>query len=137
MGSADWAEATARAFAMLVQEACAEVPKPEWWNDEELKALSARVVQVAPNDMHAHSMRGAVLCGLHHDWEVGHRSAGELEEAATHYDRAAALSTAPGGDSRLRQSRGHCPQRAGRDHVKRGLVTRAAQSSRQLRILEV
>ena len=24
--------------------------KPEWWNDEELKALSARVVRAAPDD---------------------------------------------------------------------------------------
>ena len=40
-----WAQATALAFGMLVQEACDEVAKPEWWSDEELKALSARVVR--------------------------------------------------------------------------------------------
>ena len=95
MGSVGWAVATAAAFDKLMLKGCAEVAKPEWWSDEELKALSASVVQVAPNEVHAHSMRGAVLCGLHHDWEVGHRSAAELEEAATHYDRAAALSTPP------------------------------------------
>ena len=44
VGSEDWAEATAEAFDTLRQEECAEVAKPEWWNDEELKALSARVV---------------------------------------------------------------------------------------------
>ena len=48
--SHDWAAATAAAFSMLAQEACAEVAKPEWWNDEELKALSARVVRAAPNE---------------------------------------------------------------------------------------
>ena len=45
VGSEDWAETTARAFSMLAQEACAEVAKPEWWNDEGLKALSARGVR--------------------------------------------------------------------------------------------
>ena len=31
--------------------------KPEWWNDEELKALSARVVRAAPDDGGANDMR--------------------------------------------------------------------------------
>ena len=30
---------------MLIQEDCAEVAKPEWWNDKGLKAQSARVVR--------------------------------------------------------------------------------------------
>jgi hypothetical protein len=51
VGSERWAQATARAFSTLTQEACAEVAKPEWWNDEELKALSARVVRAAPDDV--------------------------------------------------------------------------------------
>ena len=50
VGSVGWAQATATAFNMLIQEPCAEVAKPEWWNDEELKALSARVVRAAPDD---------------------------------------------------------------------------------------
>ena len=37
--------------------------KPEWWNDEGLKALSARVVRMTPDDLGAHHMRGLVLCG--------------------------------------------------------------------------
>jgi hypothetical protein len=36
VSSEAWAKATAVAFDMLRQEACAEVAKPEWWNDEEL-----------------------------------------------------------------------------------------------------
>ena len=40
--------ATAQTFIMLAQETCAEVAKPEWWSDEGLKALSARVVRAAP-----------------------------------------------------------------------------------------
>ena len=53
MGSEDWAEATAAAFLMLAQEVCVEVAKPEWWHDEGLKALSARVVRAAPDDVPA------------------------------------------------------------------------------------
>ena len=49
VGSEDWAEATAAAFDLLKLEECAEVAKPEWWSDEGLKALSARVVRAAPN----------------------------------------------------------------------------------------
>ena len=50
-----------QAFNALVQEACAEVAKPGWWNDEGLKALSASVVRAAPDDAQAHQMRAAVL----------------------------------------------------------------------------
>ena len=63
MGSEGWADATAWVFNMLTKEACAEVAKPEWWNDEELKALSARVVRAAPGDWPANQMRAIVLCG--------------------------------------------------------------------------
>ena len=71
--------------------------KPEWWNDEGLKALSAWVVRVAPNVTRTHSMRADVLSGSIHGgvWGVGPRSAAELKEAAVHYDRSAALSNAP------------------------------------------
>jgi hypothetical protein len=71
------------------------VAKPEWWNDEELKALSARVVRAAPDELEAHKMRAAVLSGLGDKWDAGPRSAAELTEAATHFDRAAALCPAP------------------------------------------
>ena len=80
---------------MLSQEVCAEVAKPEWWDDEGLKALSARVVRAAPDVTQAHQMRALVLIGQHGAWEAGPRSAAELREAATHYERAAALSPAP------------------------------------------
>ena len=89
------AEATAQAFNALVQEACAEVAKPEWWNDEGLKALSARVVRAAPDDAQVNQMRAIVLSGRSAAWEAEPRSAAELKEAATHYERAAALCPAP------------------------------------------
>ena len=96
VGPEDWAEATALAFESLMQEECDEVVKPEWWNDEELKALSARVVRAAPNDARAHSMRADVLSEMGGGaWEADPRSAAELKEAAALFDRSAALSNAP------------------------------------------
>ena len=90
-----WAMATAWAFSMLARKECAEVAKPEWWNDEELKVLSARVVGATPNDWTGYQMRAIVLRGRCAAWAAGSRSAAELKEAATHYDRAAALHPAP------------------------------------------
>eukprot|EP00964_Phaeocystis_antarctica_P039121 scaffold22374_cov48-Phaeocystis_antarctica.AAC.1 len=101
VGSENWAVATAAAFTMLSQDVCAEVAKPEWWNDEGLKALSARLVRLALNDGQTHEMRADVLDGRNGAWEVGPRSAAELKEAATHYDRAAALHPAPAAKADL------------------------------------
>jgi len=112
VGSEDWAAATAAAFKMLGQEACAEVAKPEWWNDEELKALSARVVRAAPDDMQANEMRAMVLCGQLAAWEAGPRSAAELKEAATHFERAAALHPAPAGKAQLAGNAAWCRAKA-------------------------
>ena len=96
VGSEDWAEATAHAVEMLQREECSEVAKPEWWNDQGLKALSARVVRAAPNEEVAILMRAVVLSGAGgFAWEAGRRSAAELKEAAAHYERAVALSNAP------------------------------------------
>ena len=72
-----------------------EVAKPEWWNDEGLKALSARVGRAAPNDAAANLMRAEVLSGLADAWEARPRSAAELMNAAAHYDRAVAIDPAP------------------------------------------
>ena len=95
VGSEHWAQATAAAFDMLRLKVCSEVAKPEWWNDEGLKTLSARVVTLAPNEVTAQK-RALVLSGtVGGAWEVGTRSAAELNEAAAHYERAAALSDAP------------------------------------------
>ena len=76
--------------------------KPDWWTDEGLKALSARVVRAAPNVEGALTMRAAVLCGLRCcAWYVGPRSAAEVKEAAANFDRAAALVDAPGRKAEL------------------------------------
>ena len=95
VGSEHWAWATADAFEMLRLDECAEVVKPEWWNDEGLKALSARVLRAAPNEESPIDMRAYVLSGFSDAWEMGPRSAAELKEAAAHFDRSAALCDAP------------------------------------------
>jgi len=113
VGSQDWAQATATAFSMLTQEVCAEVAKPEWWNDEELKALSARVVRAAPDDVQANQMRALVLSGQGCAWEAGPRSAAELKEAATHFERVAALCPAPAGKAHFAVTAAWCRSQAG------------------------
>ena len=65
------AEATAAAFNLLTLEECDQVAKPEWWSDEGLKALSARVVKAAPNDASANAMRALVLSGGCGAWAAG------------------------------------------------------------------
>ena len=103
---------TAAAFDMLRQNVCAEVAKPEWWNDEGLKALSVRVVRAAPNDVEANKMRAIVLCGSRRAWEAGPRSAAELKQAATHYERAAALCDAPAAKTELADCADWCRSQA-------------------------
>ena len=113
VGSEDWAVATTAGFNMLTYEVCAEVAKPEWWNDEELKALSARVVRTSPDDWQAHHMRAVVLSGQDRAWEAGLRSAAELKETATHFDRAAVLCNDSAEKARLTRNAGWCRRRAG------------------------
>ena len=48
-GTKDWAQATASVFSQLKKPDCDDTPKPEWWNDEALKALSARVAALEPD----------------------------------------------------------------------------------------
>eukprot|EP00964_Phaeocystis_antarctica_P098152 scaffold64197_cov51-Phaeocystis_antarctica.AAC.1 len=112
MGSEGWAEATAAVFNMLGQPVCAEVAKPEWWNDEGLKALSARVVRAVRNHWVADQMRATVLCGQCAAWVAGSRSAAELKEAAMHYDRAAALHPAPVAKASLADKAAWCRSQA-------------------------
>ena len=112
VGSEGWAQATANAFNMLRLKECAEVATPEWWNDEGLKALSARVVRAAANVARAHSMRAIVLIGGGGAWEAGPRTAAELREAATHYERAAAVCPAPAVKAEFAGCAGACRRQA-------------------------
>ena len=69
---------------VLMQPACAEVAKPEWWNDAALKTISARVIAASPDDVGSCNMRADVLGGADANvpWEAGPRSVAELREAA-------------------------------------------------------
>ena len=102
VGSERWAVATAAAFEALMQKGMIEVAKPEWWNDEGLKALSFIAVGAAPNDGPVIQMRAAVLSGLYGThWEVGPRTAADLKEAAAHFEQAAAMHPAPAAKAQL------------------------------------
>ena len=116
VGSERWAKATASAFDMLRKEECAEVAKPVWWNDEGLKALSARVVRAAPNAEPAIDMRAYALSGFSHgSWEAAPRSAAELKEAAALFDRSAAMCDAPQLKAKLASFADVCRGRASRN----------------------
>ena len=95
-GSEKWAAATSAAFEALRQtvgRSHGRSNKPEWWDDEGLKALSARVVNAAPSLEVANRMRAVVLSGLCSGaWEARPRSATELRLAALHFERCAELS---------------------------------------------
>merc|ERR1740139_591840 len=93
-GSEGWAVSNGAAFDVLRLPECAEVAKPGWWNDEALKTLSKTVFR-ATDSVVGHGMRAEVLAGQLPAWESGPRSAADLKEAATHYERAAALIPAP------------------------------------------
>ena len=96
-GTERWAATAGATFDLLKHPDCRETPKPEWWNDEALKALSARVVAVAP-DTCSHMMCAMRACVLMGDalgkspWNAGPRTAEEIKAAATWFRRAALVS---------------------------------------------
>ena len=107
----------ALAFHHLVEPACNEVAKPEWWNDEDLKTHSKAVASVtsvtSATDLtdqpgreyriNGHMMRMAVLgCQYSDAWKLGPRSAADFNEAATHAGLAAQLYLA--GESSMSSS---------------------------------
>ena len=98
--SVEWADSIALAFSHLLSPECCnsnEVAKPEWWNDESLKALSKTVARVAGAEggyqcrINSRLMRMQVLSGHYPAWKLGPRSAADLNEAATHAGFAAQL----------------------------------------------
>jgi len=97
-GTQRWADSAAAAFDVLMTPECRDVAKPEWWNDEALKALAVQVVAVVPENAFTCAMRARVMCGdalgLVH-WKAGPRTAAEVKEAATWYRRAAEVADLP------------------------------------------
>jgi hypothetical protein len=69
-------------------------------------------VRAAPDDVAAHRMRATVLTGQLAAWEAGPRSAAELMDAATHFDRAAALHPAPAAKAELTSNAALCRRHA-------------------------
>eukprot|EP00964_Phaeocystis_antarctica_P003633 scaffold1954_cov63-Phaeocystis_antarctica.AAC.8 len=57
-------------------------------------------------------MRAIVLSGHSSAWKAGPRSAAELKEAATHYERAAALCPAPATKAQLADQAARCRSQA-------------------------
>ena len=115
-GTKQWAYSAAGAFDVLKQPACHEVPTPEWWNDEALKALSARVVALAPDHNVTCGVRAVVLQG--HalglvPWKAGPRTAAEIKEAAKWYRRAEMLTPTPAEKRRYEQFASWCEEVAG------------------------
>jgi len=97
-GTKDWADSAASAFGLLKLRECREAPKPEWWNDEALKALSAQVVALSSDRHMPCAMRARVLCGdalIKAPWNVGPRTAAEVKEAASWFRRAAMVALIP------------------------------------------
>ena len=86
-GTEDWARCASSAFQIVYDDDRDEVCKPEWWNDEELKALSARVVAAEPHTWQTCYMRATVLCAF----DLGPRIAAEIKQAATWFRRAVAF----------------------------------------------
>ena len=98
--SVEWASCISLAFDTLVHPACSEVAKPEWWNDKDLMALSKKAARVTgaagvqqSRRVKGHLLRLHVLAAESGEfgWQVGPRSAADLNEAATHAGMAAEL----------------------------------------------
>ena len=111
-----WAVAAASAFEMIQQcqrENRVVSHKPHWWNDEDLKELSAKVVRAAPRNETTNTMRADVLSlRAGSAWQVGPRSAAEIIEAAMYYERAAEAATNPASASDLQAVAGLCRSQA-------------------------
>ena len=112
-GTMTWADSVASAFNLLKTPDCREAPKPEWWNDEGLKALSAWVVAVAPEEPHPCCMRARVLIGdalSKADWNAGPRTAAEIKEGASWYRRAAQTTLIPADTLPYERTASHCDE---------------------------
>ena len=114
-GTKDWAESVASAFDVLKQPDCCEAPKPEWWNDAGLKALSARVVALVPDSYKTCAMRACVLSGDavfcdHGHWNARPRTATEIKEAATWFGRASKLALVPADELAYERAANQCDE---------------------------
>ena len=92
--SLQWAERVINAYALLSNTTeLAAMPRPAWWNDDALKAMSSTVLQARPDYVLAWRLRGEVLCARlgGANWEASPRTAEELVEAGRCLQRAASF----------------------------------------------
>jgi hypothetical protein len=95
----DYAGCALDAFALLLREDCAGEPRPGWWNEPALRALSANVVKWRPTAINAWLMRAAILMRAPYleqvDWrpDTPAEEAADLREAGRCYQQAAKLAT--------------------------------------------
>ena len=114
-GTKRWASSAAGAFDILKHPDCREMPKPEWWNDEALKALSARVAALSPDRHESCGMRARVLSGdalSKAYWTAGPRTAAEIKEAASWYRRGAMVAHTPADEQRHERLARRCDEYA-------------------------
>lgn len=86
-----WADRAVSAYALL--SCTPTLPRPAWWTDAGLSALSERVLAARPDSTLAWRFRGEVLgaCLGENSWSAAPRSAVQLVEASQCLQRAAKL----------------------------------------------
>ena len=82
------------------------------WAEMPLVGYSFRRL-TSQHSVHAHHMRGLVLRGHCDAWEAGPRSAEQLREAATHFERAGALHHAPAIKAQMEEFADTCRRAEG------------------------
>lgn len=90
-----WAERAICAYALMSNiSELAAMPRPSWWADDALKAMSLQVLGARPDYVLAWRLRGEVLCARlgGANWLAAPRSSLELSEAGRCLQRAATFS---------------------------------------------
>ena len=93
-----WAGTAVGLVCVLSRAECSEVPKPTWWSDAGLLALTAQILELLPGYETAHELRGKVLLGPYDTipcLKAAVRSPEQLREACRCYKRAAEIDTGP------------------------------------------
>ena len=92
-----WAERAINAYALLSNTAeLADMPRPAWWNDSALRAMSLQCLESRPDFVLAWRLRGEILSARLGDanWaDCAPRSALELAEAGRCLQRAATFGS--------------------------------------------
>ena len=97
-----WAERVVAAYALCSnRNELAQMPRPTWWNDEALKAMSHLVLEARPDYVLAWRLRGEVLSALlgEASWPAAARTAAELQEAGRCLQRAASFGNELGDEA--------------------------------------